>query len=32
MCGRFYLDTFPQSIVEALIDAEMAFVPRENDR
>jgi len=29
MCGRFYLDTFPQSIVEALIDAEMAFVPRE---
>ncbi len=29
MCGRFYLDTYPQSIVEALIDAEMAFVSRE---
>lgn len=25
MCGRFYLDTFPQSIVEALIDAEIGF-------
>ncbi len=29
MCGRFYLDTYPRSIVEALIDAEMSFVPRE---
>ncbi len=29
MCGRFYLDTYPQSIVEALIDAEISFVSRE---
>jgi len=29
MCGRFYIDTYPQSIVEALIDAEMTFSPRE---
>lgn len=25
MCGRFYLDSVPLSIVEALIDAEIAF-------
>lgn len=28
MCGRFSLDRFPKSIVEALIDAEIAFMPR----
>lgn len=28
MCGRFSLDRFPTSIVEALIDAEIAFMPR----
>ena len=28
MCGRFYLDTYPQSVVEALIDAEMEFTPK----
>ena len=29
MCGRFSLDSVPRSIVEALIDAEIAFTPRE---
>ncbi len=29
MCGRFSLDRFPDNIVEALIDAEIAFTPRE---
>ena len=28
MCGRFLLDHFPKSIVAALIDAEIEFVPR----
>lgn len=29
MCGRFSLDRFPDNIVKALIDAEIAFTPRE---
>lgn len=29
MCGRFSLDSVPRSIVEALIDAEIAFTARE---
>jgi len=29
MCGRFSLDRLPENIVEALIDAEIAFTPRE---
>lgn len=28
MCGRFSLDQYPKSIIEALIDAEIAFQPR----
>ncbi len=28
MCGRFSLDRLPDNIVEALIDAEIAFTPR----
>ncbi len=28
MCGRFSLDRYPTSIIEALIDAEIAFQPR----
>ena len=29
MCGRFSLDYFPTTIVKALVDAEIAFQPRE---
>lgn len=29
MCGRFSLDRFPSSIVEALIDCEVSFSLRE---
>ena len=29
MCGRFSLDRFPTSIIDALVDAEIAFQPRE---
>lgn len=29
MCGRFSLDRLPENIVEALIDAEIAFTPRD---
>lgn len=28
MCGRFSLDRFPKSVVAALIDAEIEFMPR----
>ncbi len=28
MCGRFFLDSVPRSIVEALIDAEIVFIAR----
>ena len=28
MCGRFFLDSVPRSIVEALVDAEIVFIAR----